>query len=138
MKILGQDADDLTGFPVGDDGATDDRRVGAEFAAPVSVGDDRGERGAGSVVLAAESAAEDGIDAEEGQGAIGHVRSLHLCASSDAGEAWGVAVVGTDVDEAVVLLAEDKVSGGGDVEVRYVESWPFVPDADDLFGVRIG
>lgn len=137
MKILGQDADDLAGFPVGDDGAADDRGVGAEFAAPVSVGDDGSERGAGSVVLAAESAAEDGIDAEQGQGPIGHVQRLHLFRFGDAGDAEGFAVIGTDVDEAFVLLAKDKVSGGGDVEGQDVESWRFLPDADEFLGVRI-
>jgi hypothetical protein len=79
--------------------------------------------------LTAERAAQDGIDAQEREGTVGYAECGDLFGFGYAGDAERVAIVGADVDETFILLAEDEVGGGGDVQIGDVEAWGFLPDA---------
>ena len=138
MKVLGKDADDLVSLSVDDDGPADQGGVGAELAAPVCVGEHGSGRGAGGVVLTAEGAAKRGSDAQERKSAIGDAQCSDLFGFFDTRDTDGIVLIGADVDETLILLTENEVSGGRDIQVFDVEARSSLPDSDEVFGARIG
>jgi hypothetical protein len=125
-------------LPVDDDGPADHGGVGAELAAPVCVGDNCGGRGAGGIVLTAKGAAEGRSDAQERKSAIGYAQCSDLFGFRDTGDTDGIVLIGAHVDETLILLTENEVSGGRDIQVLDVEAWSGLPDSDEVFGARIG
>jgi hypothetical protein len=67
-----------------------------------------------------------------------NAQCLDLFGFCDASDADRIILISANVDEALVPLAEDKVGGGRDIQVFDVEAWRGLPDADEIFGARIG
>ncbi len=86
-----QHADDSCGPRVQRDRSADDRRIGAEAAAPEAIAQDDCHLGIGRVVLGAEDAAEGGLNAERRKESRRHVH---------AADALGLALPAADREEA--------------------------------------
>ncbi len=113
VKLLRQDADDLTRFAVHNDIAADRSGVTTKFAAPIAVGKHDGFGSARRIVLLGKGVAQHGRNTEERQSAIRNAQGADLFRFGDARHADGVTCVKTDVLESAVLIAEDEVVGGG-------------------------
>ncbi len=91
----------------------------------------------GLVILPGKQAAECGLDAEDGQGAVAHIDALNVFRLADAGDAQGVGAVAADVLKRGVLLAVGEVHEGAHVDFRQVHARCGVPDADQLVRLRV-
>jgi len=85
-----ENADDLVGLAVGDDGLTDGVGIAGKLTLPIAVTDDDGAGGAGFGVFGAEEAAELGSDAENGEDAVADVEGLNLFWFAATGDADGI------------------------------------------------
>src|SRR6266853_6997477 len=118
VKSLRQDADDLPGFAVYDDVAAHDGGIAAKFAMPIAIKKHDGFGGARRIILLGEAAAQQGRHAEERESAIRNAQGANLFWFGHAGHAHGVARVKTEILEGAILVAEDEVVGGGQLEFK--------------------
>src|SRR5437667_9133665 len=138
VKSLRQDANDLPRLAVHDDVAANDGIISAEFAAPIAVSEHDGFGSARGIILFSESAAQQGRHAEEGKSAIRDAQGTNLFWLGHTGHAHGVARVKTEVLEGAILVAEDEVVGGGQLEFFEIDPGRGEPDTDKLIGFGIG
>ena len=116
-KALRHHADHFARLAVNRDVSADDGGIGAEFAGPVAVVEDRGERATGGIVRAGEEAAEHGRNAENREGTVGDVDSGNLFGLRETRDADRIAVVEADILKSLVLLAINKIRRGRRGEV---------------------
>jgi hypothetical protein len=133
-----QDADHGARLAVDGQGSADGRRIAAEVALPVAVGEDHGLGRSGGVVLAGEEAPEIRLDAQERQGAVGHLDDRHLLGLGLAGHGGPAVVPQAGVDEGLVLLPVREVEGGALVHPVPAQPGRGVPDTDQTVGVLEG
>ena len=138
LEAARENADDLAGVAVHGEGLADDRSCAAEFLLPVAVGEHDGFGGSGGIVLAGEQAAKRGLDAEQGESAVGDVEAVDVFWLSGAGDIEGIAGVDADVFQGLALLAINEVVRGREVQVFDVDAGRGVPDADEPVGVGVG
>ena len=84
------------------------------------------------------AAAQQGRHAEEWKSAIRNAQGTNLFWLGHAGHAHGVARVKTEVLEGAILVAEDEVVGGGQLEFFEIDPGCGKPDTDELVGFGIG
>src|SRR5438046_339419 len=137
VKSLRQDANDLAGFAVHDDVTADDRSIAAKFATPIAVKKHDGFGGPRRIILPGKAAAQQGRHAEERESAIRNAQGTNLFGFGHAGHAHGVARVKTEILEGAILVAEDEVVGGGQLEFFEIDPGRSKPDADKFIGFGI-
>lgn len=127
----------MAGLAIDVEGLAEDGRGAAKAFLPIAVAEDDGVWRAGGIVLAGEQAAEDGGNAEKGQGAVGDVQGVDLFGFGAARDADGVTVVDAEVLKRAVLLSKDEVIGRSKVEILDVDARGGKPNADEFVGAGI-
>ena len=108
----------------------------AELLPPERVGQDDGFLAPRSVVGPGEETSQDGLDAEHGQDAVGHVDRPDLLRFAKTREADRVAGPHADVPEAVALVAIDEIEERRRSDVVDVDAGRCVIDDHELVGLR--
>src|SRR6185437_2533485 len=117
--------------------ASDGCRVTAKMTLPKAVGQNNSLLRIRQAVFPGKESAVGGVDAQNRQSSIGHVKALHLFGLRAPGYAVSRAVVHSDVFERFVLVAVDQIQELRHVEFRNVHSGSFIPNANETVGVRI-
>ena len=138
MKTIGKHANNFVRLAIERDGLSNDGAGAAKFLFPETIRDHCGVGCARRIVLVSEGTPQHGRNPEQGQSAVGHVKSVKAFGFSNARNADSIPVVDADVLKGLILLAIDEVVGGRHVEVGDVDPRSGVPDADQFVGLGVG
>src|ERR1017187_5767636 len=109
---LRHDAGDAGEFPVDDELAADSRRIAAELALPVAVGEDRGLRGGGGIVRQGKPAAGRRLNSQRVECSFGDVQASDLLGNRLPGDRHAAASPDAELLKGAVFLAKGEVVGG--------------------------
>ena len=137
LKFIGRDADDDVGERVEGNGLADDCRIGAEVAAPDARAQDHDLVVALLVFVLEEETAQERLDAEGVEEALGHVDGAPHFGPIAAGVVVAPRIPGGEMREALRTRPPVKEVGRRDLQPRGRGQLP-LPDGNQAFVVRVG
>ena len=134
-ETLREHADDLARRAVHGDQPPDDARVASELALPVAVAQHHHFGAAVLIVPLRERPADQRLDAEERQEAMGRAQRVEALGLGESGDGDGAAVPDRDVGQRPRLLPVRDVVGNRRVEVVDVDAGRRLPEAHQTVGI---
>ena len=132
-KLFREDADHFAGFSVQKDAAANHGGIAAEFRAPQTIGENDCFWIAGLVVLRRKQPAKRGLNAEDGQDAIGDIEGDKFFGLRAAGKSHRIALPQADVLKGVGFFAVGEIEKGSGSRMGEIHARGGVVDVDQFF-----